>query len=229
MSEMQFPPERSPRPFGEIPGLWTKVLQMTEDFFAQEAPRASGSNTLLSILILAVVSMILSGISTLIWRGTQMGFLPPEYREAFGAGAGLGSGPILCSLCGGIVGAFVGFYLASGLVYLGARVFGGRGDFGTQTYLQSLLAVPTGIVSGLLSLIPCVGPLLALVVAIYAIILNVRAIKVAHNLTTGRAVAALLVPAILVALLVGCLVAIIMAALAPAINNIFQNIVTNVQ
>jgi hypothetical protein len=229
MSEMQSPPERSPRPFGEIPGLWTKVLQMTEGFFSQEAPRASGSNTLLSILILAVVSMILSGISTLTWRGTQMAFLPPEYREAFGAGAGAGAGPILCSLCGGIFGTFVGFYLASGLVYLGARVFGGNGDFGTQTYLQSLLAVPTGIVSGLLSLIPCVGPLLALVVAIYAIILNVRAIKVTHNLTTGRAVAAVLVPAILVALLVGCLFAVVLAALAPAINNIFQNIVTNVQ
>jgi len=229
MSEMQFPPERSPRPFGEIPGLWTKVLQMTEDFFAQEAPRASASNTLLSVLILAVVSMILSGISTLTWRGTQMAFLPPEYREAFGAGAGAGPSLILCSLCGGIFGTFVGFYLASGLVYLGARVFGGSGDFGTQTYLQSLLAVPTGIVSGLVSLIPCVGPLLALVVAIYAIILNVRAIKVTHNLTMGRAVAAVLVPAILVALLLACLFAVILVALGPVIGNVFQNIVTNVQ
>jgi len=229
MSEMQLPPERSPRPFGEIPPLWIKVLQMTEGFFAQEAPRASGSNTLLSILILAVVSMILSGISTLIMSGTQMAFLPPEYREAFGAAAGTTAGSIGCSLCGGIFGTFIGFYLASGLVYLGARVFGGNGDFGTQTYLQSLLAVPTGIVSGLLSLIPCVGPLLALVVAVYAIILNVRAVKVTHNLTTGKAVAAVLVPGILLAVLVGCLVAIVMAALAPAINNVFQNIVTNVQ
>jgi hypothetical protein len=227
MSEMQFPPERSPRPFGEIPGLWTKVLQMTEEFFSQEAPRASGSNTLLSILILAVAGAIISWLSSLTWMRTQMAFLPPEYRDVFRPGAG--AGPLLCSLCGGIAGTFVGFYLASGLVYLGARVFGGSGDFGTQTYLQSLLAVPTGIVSGLLSLIPCAGPLLALVVAIYAIILNVRAIKVTHNLTTGRAVAAVFVPAILVALLVACLFVVVLVALGPAINNFFQNIVTNVQ
>jgi hypothetical protein len=229
MSEMQLPPERSPRPFGEIPPLWTKVLQMTEGFFAQEAPRASASNTLLSILILAVVSMILSGISTLTWRGTQAAFLPPEYREAFGTAAGAGAGPILCALCGGIFGTFVGFYLASGLVYLGARVFGGTGDFGTQTYLQSLLAVPTGIVSGVLSVIPCVGPLLALAVAVFAIILNVRAVKVTHNLTTGKAVAAVLVPAILVAVLVGCLIAIVMATLAPVMFNTFQNVMPSVQ
>ena len=35
------PVDTSPRPFGEIPPLWVKVTQMTEDFFAQEAPRAS--------------------------------------------------------------------------------------------------------------------------------------------------------------------------------------------
>ena len=30
------PTDTSPRPFGEIPGLWLKVLEMTEEFFAQE-------------------------------------------------------------------------------------------------------------------------------------------------------------------------------------------------
>ena len=225
MYEEQFPPPASPRPFGEIPGLWTKVLQMTEQFFAQEAPRASGSNTLISILIMAVVSSVLASISSLIWGGTQMAFLPPEYQEmAVGAGSN-----VVCSLCSTLIGAAIGFYLSNGLVYLGARIFGGSGDFTTQAYLASLFAVPVGIVSGLVGLVPCVGLIAVLAVSVYAVVLNVRAVKVAHNLTTGQAVAAVLVPALVIGALVACLAVVGLAILGPAIGNVFENIVTNLE
>jgi hypothetical protein len=226
MYEEQFPPKASPRPFGEIPGLWTKVLQMTEEFFAQEAPRASGSNTLISVLILAVVTTVLSGISSLIWGGAQMAFLPPEYREAMAVGAGQN---VLCSLCSTLIGALAGFYLGNGLVYLGARIFGGTGDFTTQAYLASLFAIPVGIVSGLAGLVPCVGLIVALAVSVYAVVLNVRAVKVVHNLTTGQAVAAVLVPALVIGVLVACLVVVMLVILGPAIGNVFENIVTNLE
>jgi hypothetical protein len=226
MYEEQFPPPASPRPFGEIPGLWTKVFQMTEQFFAQEAVRASGSNTLISVLIMGVVSSVLATISSLIWGGTQMAFLPPEYREAMAVGAGSN---LVCSLCSTLIGAAIGFYLSNGLVYLGARIFGGTGDFTTQAYLASLFAVPVGIVSGLVGLVPCVGLIAVLAVSIYAVVLNVRAVKVTHNLTTGQAVAAVLVPALIIGVLVACLVVVGLAVLAPAIGNVFENIVTNLE
>ena len=81
MQEEQFLSSTSPRPFSEIPGLWVKVTQMTEEFLAEEAPRASASNVLIGVLIFAVASTILSMISTAVWGGAQMAFLPPEYRE----------------------------------------------------------------------------------------------------------------------------------------------------
>jgi hypothetical protein len=224
--EEQFPPPASPRPFSEIPGLWTKVLQMTEQFFAQEAVRASGSNTLISVLILAVVSSVLTAISSLIWGGTQMAFLPPEYREMTAAGAG---SSVVCSLCSGLIGVAIGFYISNGLVYLGARIFGGSGDFTTQAYLASLFAVPVGIVSGLVGLVPCVGLIAVLAVSVYAVVLNVRAVKVTHNLTTGQAVAAVLVPALIIGVLVACLVVVMLVILGPAIGNVFENIVTNLE
>lgn len=226
MYEEQFPPSASPRPFGEIPGLWTKVFQMTEQFFAQEAPRASGSNTLISVLIMGVVSSVLATISSLIWGGTQMAFLPPEYREAMAVGMGSN---LVCSLCSTLIGTAIGFYLGNGLVYLGARIFGGTGDFTTQAYLASLFAVPVGIVAGLVGLVPCVGLIAVLAVSIYALVLNVRAVKVAHNLTTGRAVAAVIVPALVIGVLVACLIVVMLAVLGPAIGNIFENIVTNLE
>ena len=90
MSEEQFPTyesppvDTSPRPFGEIPGLWLKVTQMTEEFMAQEASRASGTTVLISVVILAVVSAILSAISSLIWGAIQTAFSGPalRFREA---------------------------------------------------------------------------------------------------------------------------------------------------
>ena len=70
-----------------------------------------------------------------------MAFLPPEYKEAAAVGAGQNA------LCSALIGTLIGFYLSNGLVYLGARIFGGTGDFTTQAYLASLFAVPVGIVS----------------------------------------------------------------------------------
>lgn len=237
MYEEQFPTyesppiDTSPRPFTEIPGLWLKVTQMTEEFFAQEAPRASGSNTLISVLIMAGVSMIFSTISSVISGGFQMAGMPSEYRETFAATLG---GMVMCALCSGLVGSIVGFYLNNGLTYLGARILGGTGDFGVQAYLASLFTAPIGIVTSFLSLAflvpyvgPCVGGLVVLAVAIYTIVLNVRVIKVVHNLTTGQAVAAVFAPVLLIVIL-ACLVIVVLALLGPAIGNVFENIVTNI-
>ena len=238
MSEGQFssyespggPVDTSPRPFGEIPSLWLKVLQMTEDFLGQEAPRASGSNVLISLAILAVATAILgaisSGISSLLGTSFQSQFLPPEYQEL--AGASLGGG-VVGALCSGLIGTFIGFYLGNGLIYLGARIFGGTGDFGTQTYLQSLFAVPLGIVSGAAGLIPCLGAFVALAVSIFGLVLSVRAVKVTHNLDTGKAVAAILVPMVILFLILMCLIIVPLVILGPTIGEVFEDIVNNLQ
>ena len=226
MYEEPIPAQRSPRPFGEIPGLWAKVLQMTEEFFAQEAPRASGSNTLIGLLIMAVATTVLTAISSLIWGGAQMAFLPAEYRETFAQTAGTN---VLCSLCSGLVGTFIGFYISNGLVYLGARVFGGSGDFTTQAYLTSLFTVPLGVASAVVGLIPCVGAIAALAASIYAIVLNVRAVKVTHRLETGQAVGAVLLPALIIFVLVACLAVVGLALLGPAIGNVFENVMDTLQ
>ena len=226
MYEEPTPMQTSPRPFSEIPRLWAKVLQMTEEFFALEAPRASGSNTLIGLLIMAVATTVLTTISSLIWGGAQMAFLPAEYRDAFTETAGAN---VLCTLCSGLIGTFIGFYISNGLVYLGARIFGGSGDFTTQAYLVSLFAVPLGVASAVLGLIPCVGAIAALAASIYAVVLNVRAVKVTHRLDTGQAVAAVLLPALVIFVLVACLVVVGLVILGPAIGNVFENIVDTLE
>jgi len=73
----------------------------------------------------------------------------------------------------------------------------------------------------------CIGGIAMLVLAIYYFVLNVRAVKVTHDLTTGRAVGAIFAPALLL-LLVPCLVIVVLALLGPAIGNVFSNIIEGI-
>lgn len=226
----------SPRPFGEVPGLWLKVIEMTEAFFSQEAPRASGSSTFISVLILVVISTICAVLSSLISSVLGISTMPfgeGQDLPAMGDMAAVMGGMTLYIACCGFFGGIIGFYLGTGVNYLGARIFGGDGNFTTQAYLQSLAGVPIGVVTSVLSVfsaIPylgCIFGLASLAVGIYGFILNVRAIKVAHRLTTGRAVAALLAPAVLL-IIIPCVVIVLLALMGPAIGAIFEEIVLSI-
>ncbi len=223
--------ESSPRPFGEIPGLWLQIFQMTEDFFRREAPRASGSNTVISVLIMGVISAVISVIVSAVGGGVAAMMAPAEMRGA--AVAAAGGAAIQNLVCCAMLGPFVSlvlFYLSNGVLYVLARIFGGQGDFGQQAYLQSLYGAPIGVVTtvlSILSVIPVgefIWGLASLVVGAYSFVLTVRMLKVVHNMTTGRAVAALLVPMIIL-VLIPCVIIMMMILMGPAIGNVFSNIV----
>jgi hypothetical protein len=180
---------------------------MTEAFFAQEAPRSSGSGTLISLLILAVITTISVGLAS--GMLSEFADMPTEITGEM----------VVPSICFGLVGIPLIFYVTNGLNYLGARLLGGTGNFVTQAYLRSLFYVPLGVVTGLVNLVPFVGPFIALAVSIYMFVLNVRAIKVVHQLTTGRAVAAIVWPLLLLILLAICLIAVLLL-LGPAMGSI---------
>ncbi len=227
--------DTSPRPFGEIPGLWLKVTQMTEAFFAEEAPRASQGNTLIGVLVYAVVSAILTALAVLVSGGLQaLSQLPelgrqPELGATYGASLGGLGGVVLCYTCIGLIAVPLSFYFSNGLNYLGARVLGGTGSFGTQAYLMSLFVVPLGMVTGLVGIVPFAGGCLAALVGIYTLFLNVRLNKVVHQLTTGPATVAALWPlALVLIVLAGAFVIIgVLILTGPAIGSAFSNIIQN--
>jgi hypothetical protein len=92
------------------------------------------------------------------------------------------------------------------------RIFGGSGDFKSHAYLMALILVPTTVLGGvvsLLSFIPVIGFLAGLAgfgLSIYTIILTVRLVKSVHNIATGRAVAGIIIPPIVLSAVVGCLI-----------------------
>jgi len=215
------PPETAPRPFLEVTDLWLQVHRMSEVFFAREAGRASAANTIVSILILSVVSAILSLAASALQGPVDTSWLPPEYSEYSQT---LATDNLGCTLCTSFFGTLLFFYAANTLTYVGARLLGGRGDFTTQAYLESLYRVPIGIVSSLLALVPIVGGLLKLVLWVLQLVYDVRAVKAAHDTTTGRAVAAVLAPVAAILVLVCVAVAILGASIMELIGNLSTGI-----
>jgi len=220
-------PAPTPRPFAEIPPLWLRIGQMSEAFFSAELPRAKTSNTLLSVLILAGSGALLTAISAIL--GGLVGFsrVPTSSPSA---------NAVLSVVVIAIVGFFgeliiapASFYLNNGVLYLMALLFGGKGKFGAQTYLATFFQVPLVILSGicaLTSVIPTFGiyitGILTLAISLYILVLNVRMLKVAHTLSTGKVVAAIFLPFLLLLIPV-CIIAVLLLT-GPMIGNVFSSI-----
>jgi hypothetical protein len=208
LEEQPVTQENPPRPLKEIPGLWIQLGQMTEAFYA-------GVSTLFS-----VVQSLLGGIINFITK--------PAVTQQSGLLTIIGTTTIfLC--CFGIFVTPISFYLNNGLSYISALIFGGKGKFSAQAYLSSLFVVPLGLILSLISLIslvPIVGIYIfsvALIgIAIVHLFFTIRSFKVVHGLTTGRAVAAVFAPLILILIPICLIVA--LTLMGPLVGKVFSTI-----
>ena len=217
-------PLNEPRPFLEIPRLWLRVHEMSEEFFRNEIPRTSPSNTFYSILIYAVISLAFSIFQMLFTKSSNPFSELPLEAGIYSLITGMG---LVCL----VVIIPVGFYISNGIYYGIASLLGGKGSFSSQAYINSLFTVPIGVLSLILALfssIPVIGWFiysgLALIVSIFNIILTVRCYKAVHNFSTGRAVAVVLLPLVLVIIPI-CLI-LTLALMGPGIGSIFSQIIS---
>ena len=201
---------------------WTSFFVMTEDFLAGEAGHANTEDTLISILVFtiaAVLSFMITGFfqfqQIMNILNTQMAMMEegmPPLEFNFGI-------IFFFLLIGTLIMTPLSFFLGSGLQYLGARIFGGSGEFKSHLYLLAVIQVPVtvlGAVLSILGLVPLVNIIAGLAgfgLSIFTLIITVRAIKAVHNLSTGRAIAGMIAPPLVLAVLGGCLMTIFGSAL----------------
>ncbi|MEI2776523.1 MAG: YIP1 family protein [Tetrasphaera sp.] len=169
-------------------------------------------------------------ISSFIFAGTmqsalpsmlnQLNLSPEEMAQAeqalrflpgnLAAGAGLSS-------LANILWIPVWFLIGVGIYHLIAKLLGGTGEYGRLAYLSAAFNAPLGILMTLLSLIPlagCVTPL----IGIYMLVLSYFAVKVEHQLSSGRAIMVILIPLLVVIVLAMCFIFGI-AGLALSLSN----------
>lgn len=192
---------------------WKNALtQPNEDFYLaeQQSPHATLQTALIWIVAAAVVSAFLGAIGAFSGINTMPGFMeemmsqseiPPEARammESFltgGAISGMAGAGILLS----IVWAPIGFLFGTGILHVIASLLGGQGNFGRYAYLLATFQAPITIINAILGLASGLGGCLAGLLSIYALVLTVFATKVEHRLTSGKAIAVVLVPVLIVA------------------------------
>lgn len=219
-------PKAPPKARSGLIQTWLSFFFMDEDFLAEEAEHANIEDTLLSILVFTIAAVfffMINGfvqfrqIMTMI---TQMLAEQGEALPAMDFNFGI---VFFFMLIGTLILTPLSFLIGSGLQFLGARVFGGDGEFRSHFYLLAVIQVPITILGGaatLLALIPgigFIGGLVGLGLTIFGLIITVRAIKAVHDLATGRAVAALILPPVILIFLGGCLIMIFGSALLSAL------------
>ncbi len=95
------------------------------------------------------------------------------------------------------------FFVFMGVVYFIARAFGGQGTFLEQCNASLLYQVPVGLGGKLLAFLPLIGKVLTYGLSVYGIVLQVVAVMAAHRLSTGKALAVVVLSLLALLVLVG--------------------------
>ena len=207
--------------FSDIWQTWLKASTSPNDAtFAdlRQKPDANITTAMIWMLIYGVIAAVAGLISSLIFAGTVQGALPSVLQQLdlppaemaqveqalrflpgnVAVGAGFSS-------LANIIWVPVWFLIGVGIYHLIAKLLVGTGEYGRLAYLSAAFSAPLGIVTTLLSLIPlagCVTPL----IGIYTLVLSYFAVKVEHQLSSGRAIMVILIPALVLIVLAMCFI-----------------------
>ena len=123
--------------------------------------------------------------------GMVASLIPMQNIPLLGAGTGLiaAVSTFMMFLIGGIIGIFIG----AGIIHIGVLIVGGKKGYG-QT-LKAL--VYGGTPSYVLGWIPVVG----MIAGIWALIVEILGIKELHEVSTGRAIIAVIIPIVIIAVI----------------------------
>jgi hypothetical protein len=114
--------------------------------------------------------------------------------SAIGASiSGIGNTSIIGAVFGGLLVTIVGSLIYWGIVFGLGRAFGGSGEFGELAYDLALFGAPLTVVSSVLGLIPILGGIAALALAIYNFYLSYLGIQSGMNLPKDKALYVILI------------------------------------
>ena len=172
--------------------LMIDFLTKPEATFKKELPNATYKKAfgfygiymgIIGFLVGLVVSLAGVAFGPLIMAEPEIAMFMPLI---FGAWLWL---PILLILL-----SWLGLIINNIIFYVFAMLLGGKGSFEEQRYLFTLYVVPIHLLSLLLSWVPLIG----IIILLYAFYVFTMSIKVAHRLTTGRAILVWLLPVLIV-------------------------------
>ncbi|MCD6477929.1 MAG: YIP1 family protein [Candidatus Aenigmarchaeota archaeon] len=178
--------------------LWKDVLVKPAETFKKQEKKADLGEGVKHIGIAGIITGFIVGLAAaagLTVAGSMFGL------STFGAAAGIGA--FLISLILTPIVAVIMWLIWSGVLYIFAMIFGGKGSYTTQSYLIAIYTAPLMIITGIIGLIPVAGGAINFLIGLYSLYLLTLALKQAHKVTTERAVIIWLIPVIIVAIALG--------------------------
>lgn len=128
-----------------------------------------------------------------------------------------------------VIGTVVGFMVYLSIVFLLGRGLGGTGTYGELAYDLALFWVPISVLSATIdifsiSFFACLTAPLAVLVTLYGFVLTFLSVQAGMNLAPGRALAVILIPALLL-LLFACglfVLAFALVSQVEALNTVLR-------
>jgi hypothetical protein len=237
--------ESRPGPAGWLP-VWIKaVTQPNEQTFINisEHPDAISKTAFIWIFIAGTVTTLVSGLIQALLLA--VGVAPQTYpgMEQFpGGGADMmpfvAGSSLVSTICAApIAGVLSVIFFAIGVAIIQwiAKMFGGAGTFDKLAYAIAAISVPVSLVSMVLTplnIVPylniCTG-LLSFGIAIYALYLQVLAVKAVNRFGWGAAIGSVFIPGLVIIFVCGCLVIGGLMLMGPAIGEVFSEINQSLQ
>jgi hypothetical protein len=121
--------------------------------------------------------------------------------QAGAMGAVVGGAVGLVAIITTPIAMVIAWLLMSVVLFIFAKLLGGKGGYGVQSHLIALYLAPLMVVMTVLGLIPVVGGIIGLLLELYSLYLLTMALKSAHGFDTVKAALVWLIPAILMAVL----------------------------
>jgi hypothetical protein len=199
----------------EMWASWRTLLtQPRLAVYQEEARRTSMEKALVSALIAGIV-MGLAWAATNMLQWGVMAALGSIYSPKEPLNTGLTPLFIVIFPIVSPIVSILGLLISSAILLISARVFGGAGDFVTQTYMLSMAYTPITIISAVLGIIPCLGGMASIGLFIYWLVLLTLVVRAVHSVSVERAVVIWAAPGVLLlAIFGGCIAAVFFAALS---------------
>ena len=183
-----------------------------ESYFSSQLPKAGWGPAIFNHGVVLGVNLILM-VFRLIISVALVGLIGTALGGLFGsalAGTSLMTGAINTVLA--FVASIVLLFVLSGFLYLLSKLFGGKGTFVQQFYLQSVIGIgllPVTLILTIIGWIPCVSCLILpvfVIYALYSLYLLYLSLKISHSLDGSKAIMVIVVYFIAIFVLVGLIV-----------------------
>lgn len=216
----------------------TKPNEQTYAALAERPDAQTNNRAFLWIFLAGTVAAIISGILQAILQAA--GFAPqlPGLSQFAGNASRSVVGSLGIALCTApISGAIATLFFAIfvGIVQWAAKMFGGTGTFSRLAYTMAAIYVPISLVSSVIAPFStlgaaayCAGPL-SLLLGLYALALNVMAVKGVNRFGWGQAIGSYFIPLLALCIICSCiafgLASVLGLALGDAFNQFNPNVV----